>query len=493
MSGAAPERFELELTQAVERFVYDPLGFTYFAYPWGEPGTPLEEHTGPDAWQEDQLGLLGERLFFDPGEPIFDATASGHGVGKSAQTSWVINWAMSTRPHLNGVVTANTGPQLDTKTWRELAVWHKRLINAHWFKWTATRFFHVEHPETWYVAALKNNEHNAESFAGLHAKYVLVLYDEASAIPDPIWEVTMGAMTTPGAIWLVYGNPTRNSGQFRECFRDGGLWHTRQIDSRTCRMTNKKLIARWIEMYGEDSDFVRIRVRGIFPRAASNQFISAEPVKQAMERVLDPRRFSPYTNILGVDVARFGDNESVIARRQGPKVHPLKAWVGLTPLELATKVADEARALKLAQPHTPVRICVDETGLGTGCVDRLRELRDQGQLDAEIVGVLVGVPATNARAYLNVRAELWGQMRDGLTRPDADLPHDPVLERQLVAMEYGLTPRHNQIQLANKDDLEESPDRADAVALTYAETAETRRVKPAQPRTPAASALGWAA
>ena len=127
---------------------------------------------------------------------------------------------MSTRPHLSGVVTANTMSQLSTKTWRELALWYKRLINRHWFKWSATKFWHVEHPETWAVHATPNSEHNSEAFAGLHAKYVLMIFDEASAIPDKIWEVAEGALTDSDTeiIWLAFGNPTRSTGRFRECF-----------------------------------------------------------------------------------------------------------------------------------------------------------------------------------------------------------------------------------------------------------------------------------
>jgi hypothetical protein len=155
----------------------------------------------------------------------------------------VILWAMSTRPHLNGVVTANTQTQLETKTWRELSIWHKRAINAHWFEWTATKFYQVAITrETWFVAAIPWQERKSEAFAGSTGKRrVLIIYDEASAVADVIWEVSEGATTDGGALWLAFGNPTKNTGRFRECFgRFRARWRTRQIDSRTAKKAHQQ-------------------------------------------------------------------------------------------------------------------------------------------------------------------------------------------------------------------------------------------------------------
>ena len=169
---------------------YDDFeAYVRYAFPWGEPGV-LEDHDGPDKWQLDQMDSVRNHLLTNPDGTYRDATASGHGIGKTAQVAWIILWLMSTRPHIAGVVTANTWPQLKTKTWRELAVWHKRAVNGHWFKWTETRFFHIDHPETWYFYPIANSEHNSESFAGQHGRHTCIIYDEASAIPDAIWEVS---------------------------------------------------------------------------------------------------------------------------------------------------------------------------------------------------------------------------------------------------------------------------------------------------------------
>jgi hypothetical protein len=449
--------YESRLIEDIADFYLDPLGFVLYVFDWGSGD--LKDHDGPDEWQAEQLKEIGDLLTENPDRSIQEAIASGHGIGKSAETAWLILWAMSTRPNLNGIITANTTNQLTTKTWRELAVWHKRAINKHWFKWTATKFFHVAHPETWFTAAVPNTEHNSEAFAGQHAEHVLVIYDEASAIPDKIWEVSEGAMTTAGAMWFVFGNPTRNTGRFRECFgRLKHRWITRQIDSRKARMTDKAKIQQWIEDYGEDSDFVRIRVLGEFPRAADNQFIPSDIVDNARARTIGPEIWGAYPRFLSVDVARFGADQSVILRRQGPKVWMPKTFRELDTMTLAGHVMDEYRNWH------PSVIFVDGVGIGAGVVDRLK------QENLPVVDVQSGAQARDTRLYANLRAEMWANMRDWL-KGEIDLPDCRGLLDGLMQPEYGFNSRM-QIQLESKDDMKarglSSPDEADALAFTFA-------------------------
>src|SRR5688572_1977780 len=188
--GLTNEEFEDGLLQDMERFYDDPYGFVMYAFEWGKG--ELEDSNGPDTWQTDQLKRIRDHLQGNPDANLREAIASGHGIGKTAQVAWLVLWAMSTRPHLSGVVTANTMTQLNTKTWRELALWWKRAINRHWFKWSATKFWHVDHAETWYTSAEPNTEHNSQAFAGRHSKYKIIIFDEASTIPGKIYEVTEG-------------------------------------------------------------------------------------------------------------------------------------------------------------------------------------------------------------------------------------------------------------------------------------------------------------
>src|SRR5271170_2574020 len=296
MVGTDPRQ---TLIDRVASHALDPLGFVLFAFPWGEAGTELAEATGPRDWQRELLAELGRRLRegSEIGNvlPILMARASGHGVGKSTVAAWVILWGLSTMPNARVVVTANTDSQLRTKTWPEVTKWLRLMINRDWFKATATAVFsaEAERERLWRADAIPWSEENTEAFAGLHNKgrRVILIFDEASAISDKIWEVSEGALTDEGTeiIWLAFGNPTRNTGRFRECFgRLRHRWNHGHIDSRQVEGTNKPLLEQWVRDYGEDSDFVRVRVRGVFPHAGSMQFISSEVAEAAARRALPP-------------------------------------------------------------------------------------------------------------------------------------------------------------------------------------------------------------
>lgn len=463
---------EAALVESVPLWFNDPLRYVTEAFDWGRG--ELADHAGPDQWQADTLRDLGKGTL-TVSEAVRLAVASGHGVGKSALVAWIILWAMSTRPHLSGVVTANTGTQLETKTWRELAIWHKRAINAHWFNWTATRFSQVDHPETWFVAAIPWAKERSEAFAGQHAEHVLVIYDEASAVDDAIWQVSEGAMTTPGAIWCAFGNPTRNTGRFRECF--GKLrhrWVTRQIDSRSAKMANQAQIKQWIDDYGEDSDFVRVRVRGVFPRASDQQFISTDVVEAAIARPVASDNGAPL--VMGVDVARFGSDQSVIrfrAGRDARSIPPLK-FRGMDTMQLAGMIADAANR------RNPAAIFIDGNGVGGGVVDRLKSL------GYRVTEVQAGAKARNERDHANKRAECWHAMREWLATGCID--DDRELHDDLIGPEYGFDSQ-NRLQLERKDDMAKrglaSPDNGDALSLTFAEPvarADLNLARAARPR-----------
>ena len=239
------------------------------------------------------------------------------------------------------------------------------------------RMTHVERPESWRCDAQTCREENSEAFAGLHAadSTPFYIYDEASAVPDKIWEVSEGGLTDGEAMWFSYGNATRNTGRFFECFNaQRHRWNTRQIDSRSVQLTNKKLLQEWVEDYGEDSDFVKVRVRGVFPRASSLQFIDRATVDEAMLRPLPPEARGE-AFIVGVDVARFGDDQSVIRTRIG---RDARTWEpirlrGADTMTLASRVGEHVNMLRRLGQH--VVIFVDGGGVGGGVVDRLRQLR----------------------------------------------------------------------------------------------------------------------
>ena len=454
MTVAVAPQLGQELVQDIASFHDDPLGFVKYVFPWGEGD--LEGQSGPDIWQAELLEDIGEHIREGEGRSYQSAVASGHGIGKGAVTAWILLHQMACRKNLNGVVTANTKQQLETKTWRELALWHSRSIIKPWFEWTATKFYHVSSPETWYVSAIPWSERNSEAFAGQHGE-VLVIYDEASSIPDSIYEVSEGAMTTPNAMWFTFGNPTRNTGRFRESFgKFKHRWKTRQIDSRTCKMTDKRKLEEWVQDFGEDSDFVKVRIRGLFPSASSMQFIAGHLVDDAVARMAKCYLEEPL--IMGVDVARFGDDQSVVSFRRGRDARTIEwsKYRGLDTMELAARVAEHVRI------NQADAVFVDGGGVGGGVVDRLRQLR------VEVIEVNFGSKAEDAR-YNNKRAEMWGNMKEWL--PTGAIPTDRELTDDLIGLEYSFTPT-NKVQLEKKEDMKRrglsSPDLADALALTFA-------------------------
>jgi hypothetical protein len=463
---------EQELLEWADEVSGDPLRFVEEGFPWGVRGSELEAHAGPDTWQTEILQEIRDGLLTASGA-IQEAVASGHGPGKSALVAWLILWAISTRADTKGVVTANTEVQLRTKTWSELAKWHRLFIAKHWFHFTATAIYStdIDHEKTWRIDAIAWSERNTEAFAGLHnqGRRILVVFDEASAIPDVIWETTEGALTDADTeiIWCAFGNPTRNTGRFRECFgRFRHRWRTHQVDSRTARMTNKEQIKQWVADYGEDSDFVRVRVRGVFPRAGSMQFISGDLVDAAKARQAEAYLSDPV--VMGVDVARFGDDQTVIVIRRGRDATTVP-WLKLRGQDTMVVAA---RIVDLAKQHRPDAIFVDAGGVGGGVVDRLRMLR-QPVHEVQFGGSadLSSDTSDGAVVYANKRAEIWGTMK-GWLRGGA-IPDDPELTADLTGVEYGYTmlKGRDAIQLERKSDMKKrglaSPDNGDALALTF--------------------------
>lgn len=463
-----------ELIDELGNYAYDPLAFVYWAFPWGEPGELVKE-TGPDLWQIWVLEQVRDGLL-TVDEAIQVAVTSGHGVGKSALVAWIVWWAFSTFPGTRGVVTANTENQLKTKTWVEIAKWHRLFLARSLFKCTATALFATdeEMEREWRIDIVPWSERNTEAFAGLHnaGKRIIIVFDEASAIPDVIWEVTEGATTDEDTeiLWCVFGNPTKNTGRFRECFPGGKFfhrWRTKEVDSREVKRTNKEQLNRWIEDYGEDSDFCRVRIFGKFPRTDENSFISRDYAMAAVNRIV-PEQNGPI--VLGVDVARFGTDLSVIYPRQGRDAssHDIRVFQGMDTMQLAAQVMTVHYELQSSV------IFVDEGGVGGGVVDRLQ------QLGLPVYGIQFGSKPTGSNTieseirYANKRAEMWGAMRDFLkvgSIPDMIHRTDISLVKELTTPNYSFNVR-DQIVLEPKDVIkrrgEKSPDVADALALTFA-------------------------
>jgi hypothetical protein len=470
----APGQIDLMLADECSRFYADPYNWVMWAFDWGHD--ELEGFEGPDEWQRDILISIGEEVRergFDgviPVDPIRMAVASGHGIGKSALTAWIILWIMSTRPYAKGIVTANTSDQLRTKTWGELGKWRSRCIVGHWFEYNNGRgsmsLYHHSWPESWRVDAQTCREENSEAFAGLHAanSTPFYIFDEASAVPDKISEVAEGGLTDGEPMFFKFGNPTRNTGTFRECFnRQSHRWVTRQIDSRTAKMTNKKLIEQWRQDWGEDSDFFRVRVLGRFPRAGDTQFIPSDDVFAAQKR--GPGRYlGDDPLICGFDVARGGDDNCMIQFRRGKdakseKVYRIPGEKSRDSMKVVSKL------VMILDRHKPDVTFVDETGIGGPILDRLV------QLGYHAIGVGFGENATDEKHFKSRTAEMGYRCRQWLME-GGSIPDDIQLEEELTTRDYWHNDK-DQLVLESKKDMKKrigvSPDWADALYLTFAE------------------------
>lgn len=478
-----------ELAQTIGRFHYDPLAYVLFNFPWGQANTVLENSEGPRTWQRELLIAWGEEIRardFDgiiPVNPIELRVSSGHGIGKSALVAWAIKFIHDTRPHSHGIVTANTSEQLKTKTWAELGKWHKLSLTSNWSEYFASRgnmaLVNKTSPETWRVDAQTCREQESESFAGLHAatSTPFYIFDEASAVPDKIWEVSDGGLTDGEPMRLCFGNPTRNTGRFSDYFGTGKLRHrakTWQIDSRTVEGTNKAYLQQQIDDFGEDSDYVRVRVRGLFPVSGDIQFISNDRIFGAQNRETKADQHEPV--LVGVDVARFGSNKSVIRARHGRDARSFekRTFARNDTVRLSNEVIDYCRELEI-QGYKIGAVFVDGVGVGGGVVDQLKAFSKY-----KIIEVQASENAQNEREYADKRTECYGRLRDWLRGGCID-KKDTMLESELMGIEYGFIKKGNKtpIRITPKDH-ENSPDDADALALTFAEPIQTNSRYPIQ-------------
>jgi hypothetical protein len=456
---------ERAMLEEISEVILDPLLYAQRFYPW-DKGNLLGSN-GPRQWQKDIFAYIRDHITHPATRftPCRVAVSSGHGIGKSAFVGMLANWAMSVCTDAKVVVTAGTGTQLATKTVPEIGKWFKLCHNRHWFDVRATsiRSKVPGHEDSWRVDYITWSEHNTEAFAGLHnvKKLILLVYDEASAIADSVWQVSEGALTDEKTmiIWLAYGNPTQNTGRFRECFgKYKHRWKTFQIDSRMVEGTNKEQAEQWVQDYGEDSDFVRVRVRGEFPRAGSSQFIPGDIVAAARKHKAEG--FEALPKILSVDVARFGDDQTVIGVRQGRQFRVLGKYRGKDTVWVAERI------IEVIGGEKPDAVVVDGDGLGAGVIDNLNH-RGFGQRLFEFHG---GAPANDAAAFYNRRAEVWGLARQWLM-DGAEIPDDPEIELDLTGPEYGFSNK-NQVQLERKEDMKKrgisSPDIGDCLAMSFA-------------------------
>ena len=459
----------------------NPLAFVMWLFPWGQPGTPLENFSGPRKWQRDVLRELTEHIKQNKGKIDHDvfrqAVSSGRGIGKSALVSWLVIWMLSTRIGSTTLVSANSETQLRSVTWAEITKWLALSLNSHWFEVSATRVMPAKWlselverdlkkgTRYWGVEGRLWSEENPDAYAGVHNfDGVMLVFDEASGISDSIWQVAQGFFTenTPNRFWLAFSNPRRNQGYFYEAFngkRD--FWRNMMVDARSVEGTDKAVYEQIIQEYGADSVQAHVEVYGAFPSAGDDQFIPVHVVDEAMGRPRYKDASAPV--ILGVDPARFGADATVIAVRQGRDLVAIKRYRGDDTMEVV------GRIIEAMEEYQPAMVVIDEGGLGAGVVDRLKEQR------YKVKGVNFGSRSSKPIMYGNKRAEMWGAMREWLK--SASISPDRTLKTDLISPLIKPDSKGT-IFLEGKKEMKArglaSPDAADAIAVTFAFPVGTR-------------------
>jgi hypothetical protein len=453
----------------------DPEAFVLFAFPWGEVNTPLAKHKGPRSWQRAVLREMAQHIRDNKPREAFEvfrlAVASGRGIGKSALVSWLVLWMLTTRIGATVMISANSEAQLRSVTWSEITKWLAMTINSHWWEISATRIT----PAKWLAEIVERDlrkgtrywgaegrlwsEENPDAYAGLHnVDGVLLVFDEASGIPDTIWQVAQGFFSenTPHRFWCAFSNPRRPTGYFFECFHaKREFWRTRQVDSRTVEDTDQQVYNQIIAEYGEDSPQARVEVYGQFPSTGDDQFIGLELVREAFKRPRWEDTSAPI--LIGVDPARSGLDSTVIAVRQGRNLMAIHRYKGDDTMTVVGHV------IEAIQRYHPQLTMIDEGGLGYGILDRLTEQR------YKVRGVNFGWKSSRPVMWGNKRAEMWGALRDWLKT--ASIPFDKQLQDDFTAPR-AKPDSSGTIFLESKKDMKArglaSPDAADAIAVTFA-------------------------
>ena len=408
----------------------------------------------PQEWQAAALNSFAQNSRL--------AIRSGHGIGKTALESFCVLWFLFTRPYSKVIATAPTAAQLNKILWSEISRWYSRSnLLKELFDFQKTAIYFREAPARWFAVA--RTAARAENFAGYHEEHILIVMDEASGIADEIYETAQGALTTPDAKLLLCGNPTQRTGFFFRAFHDDrDQYATMKVACADSDKVSAEYIERMKELYGADSDIYRVRVLGEFPKSESDSLISLESVEAAICREVGNERSSEV--VIGVDVARYGDDSTVLAARVGNALIRLDGW---RHADLMTTCGRIKRAVaELEKKYSKsAQIYIDETGIGSGVVDRLKEL------GINVRGVNNGSKAHDSEKFANRVSELYFALRERFAAGDIILAaHNEKLIAELSTRRYSVNSR-GQLMIERKDEFKKrigrSPDFADALSLAF--------------------------
>ncbi len=413
------------------------------------------------------------------------AVKSGQGVGKTALEAGLIIWFLVCRPYSRVIATAPTMQQLYNVLWAEIKKWLDSSAIHELLVWTKTKVYVDGDSERWF--AIAKTATKPESMQGFHEDHMLIVVDEASGVTDPIMEALLGTLTGWDNKLLLMGNPNRIEGVFYDAFnKDRDKYRTHTVSSRNSGRTSKETIEMLETKYGKDSDVCRVRIDGQFPKGALDSFISLETVELACSKENHIRQSdieSAKVLHIGVDVARFGDDKTVITPRISAKIYEFRKYSKKDTMETAGNVIRCCKDYMSLFPH--IRKClikVDDTGVGGGVTDRLKEVIREEKLPYTVVPVNNGDSASDDY-YFNLGSQVWGNIKEllennfsnnlqGKQDVQIEIPHDEEMIKQLSVRKYHMTSK-GKIQLESKEDMKKrglgSPDTADSLSLALYE------------------------
>ncbi len=401
---------------------------------------------------------------------------SGQGTGKDAFAAWALIWFLCCFPNPKIPVTAPTGHQLKDILWAEVNKWLRESLVSDWLVWQTDKIYFKElEGREWFAVARTANpkasaEQQAETLAGFHEEYLMVIVDEASGVPEPVFRPLEGTMTGKLNFALVIFNPTRNSGfaiDSQMKYRD--QWVCLHWDAEDSEMVSKEHIAYMERKYGRESNQFRVRVSGLPPATEVDTLIPWDWVMDCVEADLEA--LPEDAVIFGVDVARFGNDKSVILRREGPVIRGIREFLGIDTEELSGWII-----LECAE-HEPDIVMVDTIGVGGGVADKLRR-----RTVIEILDINVSESSSNSVKFKRLRDELWWKVRERFERRQISIPNDEELIGELTVIRYEMCD-DGKLKVESKKEMKKrgiaSPNKADALCLTeYYEYEQLRNIKP---------------
>lgn len=443
-------------------------------------------------WISAPVQFCREVLMFEPDDwqiPVLNdlrdnpkvAVKSGQGVGKTGVEACSLLWFLTCYPDARIVATAPTKQQLNDVLWSEVSKWmNKSPLLPMLLKWTKTYIYMIGYEKRWFAVARTATK--PENMQGFHEDNMLFIVDEASGVADPIMEAIVGTLSGENNKLLMMGNPTRTTGTFYDAFTvDRGIYCCHTVSSRNSPRTNKENIESMDRKYGKESNVVRVRVDGEFPEQEDDVFMPLSIIEQCGSRLydLEENKQLPYI-IFGVDVARFGDDETIIYRNAQGKLKIVEKRRGQDLMKtVGDIVIHYKKVLKEYKDYKGrIYVNIDDTGLGGGVTDRLKEVKREQKLNrlfvipinaAEKIETDSKEGRDAAEHYNNLTTHMWGVLKDLFERKEVEISEDQETIAQLSSRKYNLA-SNGKLELESKKEMKkrglDSPDRADAAALS---------------------------